>query len=151
MKRILIIIAAVTTLFTPVWAIDDQGPLPDPQLQARYERLTNELRCLVCQNQTVADSNADLARDLRDQTREMLIGGSTDEQIVAFMTDRYGDFVLYRPPLTARTILLWTAPALFLIIGLLAVGSVIRRRSMASDIPDLGEEASPDPETRDSK
>ena len=150
MKRVLIIIAAVTTLFTPVWAIDDQGPLPTPELQARYERLTNELRCLVCQNQTVADSNADLARDLRDQTREMLVDGATDDQIVAFMTDRYGDFVLYRPPFTARTMLLWAAPALFLIIGLFAVGSVIRRRSLASDIPDLGEEASPDPEARDS-
>ncbi|MGB5589127.1 MAG: cytochrome c-type biogenesis protein, partial [Gammaproteobacteria bacterium] len=136
MKHLLIMTIAMVLTSGSLWAIDDQGPLPNPELQARYERLTNELRCLVCQNQTVADSNADLARDLRDQTREMLLDGASDEQIVTFMTERYGDFVLYRPPLTARTVLLWAAPALFLIIGLLTVGNVIRRRSLATDIPE---------------
>ncbi|MGB5211760.1 MAG: cytochrome c-type biogenesis protein [Gammaproteobacteria bacterium] len=150
MKHLLIMTIAMVLTSGSLWAIDDQGPLPNPELQARYERLTNELRCLVCQNQTVADSNADLARDLRDQTREMLLDGASDEQIVTFMTERYGDFVLYRPPLTARTVLLWAAPALFLIIGLLTVGNVIRRRSLATDIPEHGEEAGPDPEARDS-
>ena len=118
-------------------------------MQARYERLTNELRCLVCQNQTVADSNADLARDLRDQTRAMLLDGASDEQIVAFMTERYGDFVLYRPPLSSRTALLWAAPAVLLLIGAIALGRIIRRRGLAADIPVQGEEALPEPEPRD--
>ncbi len=145
MSRIAFIAAGLLLAWSPVLAIDSQGPLPDPALQARYEALTNELRCVVCQNQTVADSNADLARDLRDQTREMLIEGASDEQIIAFMTDRYGEFVLYRPPLTSRTVLLWAAPALLLLIGLITVGRIIRRRSLAGDIPEHGEEAFPEP------
>ncbi|MGD8978194.1 MAG: cytochrome c-type biogenesis protein CcmH [Gammaproteobacteria bacterium] len=151
MSRLTIIAAAMLLGWSPVLAIDSQGPLPDPEMQARYERLTNELRCLVCQNQTVADSNADLARDLRDETREMLLEGASDEQIVAFMTERYGDFVLYRPPLSSRTLVLWAAPALLLLIGLIIVGRIIRRRSLAGDIPEDGEEAFPEPEPRDNQ
>lgn len=120
--------------------IDSEGPLPDPQLQARFERLTNELRCLVCQNQTVADSNADLAKDLRDRTRAMLLAGASDDEIVSFMTDRYGDFVLYRPPVSSRTLLLWTAPALLLLAGSVIAFFVIRRRSLVSDLPEEGED-----------
>jgi len=123
-----------------VMAIDSEGPLPTPELQARYEKLTNELRCLVCQNQTVADSNADLAKDLRDRTREMLISGATDEQILAFMTERYGDFVLYRPPVAKRTLLLWAAPVLLLVVGSFSAFLVIRRRSLATDLPEEGED-----------
>jgi cytochrome c-type biogenesis protein CcmH len=126
---------AVTAL-----AIDSEGPLPDPALQARYEQLTNELRCLVCQNQTVADSNADLAKDLRDRTREMLLAGASDDEIVDFMTERYGDFVLYRPPVSQRTLLLWAAPVLLLVIGTLSIFFVIRRRSLAADLPEEGED-----------
>ena len=121
-------------------AIDSEGPLPDPGLQARYEQLTNELRCLVCQNQTVADSNADLAKDLRDRTREMLLSGASDDEIVAFMTERYGDFVLYRPPVSERTLLLWGAPVILLLIGSLSIFLVIRRRSLAADLPEEGED-----------
>lgn len=149
MKRLAVIAVGLLLGSGPLLAIDSQGPLPDPDLQSRYEELTNELRCVVCQNQTVADSNADLARDLRDQTREMLLEGASDEQIIAFMTDRYGEFVLYRPPLTSRTLVLWAAPALLLLIGLIVVGRIIRRRSLADDIPDQGEEAFPEPEPRD--
>jgi cytochrome c-type biogenesis protein CcmH len=122
------------------FAIDSEGPLPDPALQARYEQLTNELRCLVCQNQTVADSNADLAKDLRDRTREMLLAGASDDEIVEFMTERYGDFVLYRPPVSQRTLLLWAAPVLLLVIGTLSIFLVIRRRSLAADLPEEGED-----------
>lgn len=122
------------------FAIDSEGPLPDPAMQARYERLTNELRCLVCQNQTVADSNADLAKDLRDRTREMLLSGASDDEIVAFMTERYGDFVLYRPPVSERTLLLWGAPVILLLIGSLSIFLVIRRRSLAADLPEEGED-----------
>lgn len=126
-------------------AIDSEGPLADPDQQARFERLTNELRCLVCQNQTVADSNADLAKDLRDQTRRMIEEGASDQQILTFMTERYGDFVLYRPPVRSRTVLLWAAPFLLLAGGVLSAVLVIRRRSQGSDVPEQGEEALPGP------
>jgi cytochrome c-type biogenesis protein CcmH len=106
----------------------------DPALEARMTRITSELRCLVCQNQTIADSSADLAADLRRQTRELLQQGKSDQEIVAYMTARYGDFVLYRPPLRATTALLWFGPALMLIGGAAVLVLVLRRRSrMASD------------------
>lgn len=149
MSRFPLLIGTFFLVCSAAWAIDSEGPLPNPEMQARYERLTNELRCLVCQNQTVADSNADLARDLRDQTRAMLLDGASDKQIVAFMTERYGDFVLYRPPLSSRTALLWAAPAVLLLIGAIALGRIIRRRGLAADIPVQGEEALPEPEPRD--
>src|SRR6187551_2017125 len=89
----------------------------DPALEARMTRITAELRCLVCQNQTIADSNAGLAVDLRRETREMLRQGKSDAEIIAYMTARYGDFVLYRPPLKATTALLWFGPAAMLALG----------------------------------
>ena len=110
-------------------AIDQLDAFEDPEMQARYERLTNELRCLVCQNQTIADSNAELAQDLRKQTRNMLASGATDAQIKAFMTDRYGDFVLYKPPVNATTLLLWLAPGLLLLGGLFVTVRIILRRA----------------------
>jgi cytochrome c-type biogenesis protein CcmH len=140
MSRLIAGLVTGLLLSGAVFGIDSEGPLPTPELQARYEKLTNELRCLVCQNQTVADSNADLAKDLRDRTREMLMSGATDKQIVAFMTDRYGDFVLYRPPVTPRTWLLWAAPVLLLVVGSLSAFLVIRKRSMATDLPEEGED-----------
>jgi cytochrome c-type biogenesis protein CcmH len=105
----------------------------DPALEARMLAITGELRCLVCQNQTIADSHADLAVDLRQEVRELLQRGQTPDQIRRYMTDRYGDFVLYRPPLKATTAVLWLAPAALLAIALLALGVVIRRRSRLAD------------------
>lgn len=139
MTRLVPVVAALM-LGAAAFAIDSDGPLPNPELQARYERLTDELRCLVCQNQTVADSNADLAKDLRNRTREMLLAGASDEEILEFMTERYGDFVLYRPPVSQRTVLLWTAPVLLLVIGSLSAFLVIRRRSLTADLPEEGED-----------
>jgi cytochrome c-type biogenesis protein CcmH len=101
----------------------------DPALEARMTHITSELRCLVCQNQTIADSNADLAADLRRQTRELLKQGKTDREIVDYMTARYGDFVLYRPPLRATTALLWFGPAAMLLGGAVVLVVVLRRRS----------------------
>ena len=112
-----------------VWAIDAAPAFSDPEQQARYERLASELRCLVCQNETIKDSNAGLAADLRRELREQMAAGKSDEEILKFLTDRYGDFVLYKPPLTTRTVLLWAAPALLLIMGLIAGAIVIARRS----------------------
>ncbi len=89
----------------------------DPELEERANALSSELRCLVCQNQTIADSNAPLAKDLKQQVREQLKAGRTNDEIVDYMVQRYGDFVLYRPPVKATTILLWTGPALLLLGG----------------------------------
>jgi cytochrome c-type biogenesis protein CcmH len=121
------------------WAIDSAPPFADPELQARYQRLAGELRCLVCQNESIADSNAGLAADLRRELREMLAAGKSDEEILTFMTDRYGDFVLFRPPLETRTWLLWGAPLVLLVIALGTVVVVIRRRSQlpVDDSSDL--------------
>ena len=105
----------------------------DPALEARMLAITGELRCLVCQNQTIADSHADLAVDLRQEVREMLLRGQTPDQIRRYMTDRYGDFILYRPPLKASTAVLWLAPAALLLIALAALAVVIRRRARLSD------------------
>jgi cytochrome c-type biogenesis protein CcmH len=99
-----------------------------PEDEARYQTLTEELRCLVCQNQNLADSNAELAQDLRRQTYEMVQAGKSNEEIVAYMVQRYGDFVLYRPPLRPTTMLLWIGPFIILGIGVLILLAFIRRR-----------------------
>ncbi len=122
-------------------AIDTERAFDDPVLQDRYERINRELRCLVCQNQTIADSNATLAGDLRREVRELIAAGKTDDEIREFMIERYGDFVLYRPRMTATNFLLWAAPVLLLVIGGLAVVRVVRRRSQETDIDPAGPEA----------
>ncbi len=106
----------------------------NPEQQAAYEKLTSELRCLVCQNQTIADSNAELAADLRRQVYEMLQQGKSKQDIAQFMTDRYGDFVLYNPPLKLKTGLLWIGPVVFLLIGLVAVFLFAQRKKTAAII-----------------
>src|SRR6188768_1492224 len=116
----------------------------DPALEARMTRITAELRCLVCQNQTIADSNAGLAVDLRRETRALLRQGKSDEEIIAYMTARYGDFVLYRPPLKSTTALLWFGPAAMLLLGGAVLIFVLRRRTrLGADAfePDEDEEA----------
>jgi cytochrome c-type biogenesis protein CcmH len=116
----------------------------DPALEARVMRISAELRCLVCQNQTIADSHADLAQDLRNQVREMLRQGKSEAEILDYMTQRYGDFVLYRPPVKSTTTLLWYGPAALLIGGVAALILVLRRRSKMPDDrfePDAPDEA----------
>ena len=119
----------------------------DPILEARMIKIAAELRCLVCQNQTIADSHAGLAVDLRNQVREMLRRGDSEQQIIDYMTARYGDFVLYRPPLKGTTVLLWLGPGLLLIAGFTVLIVVLRRRSrMAPELfePDEPEAAEDD-------
>jgi len=106
---------------------------PDPAVERRMKALAEELRCLVCQNQTIADSHADLAIDLRQQIREMLQKGQTNQQVLQYMTDRYGDFVLYRPPVKATTWLLWFGPGVLLVGGLIGLILILRRRTRMSD------------------
>ncbi len=100
-----------------------------PEYQERYDHLLHELRCLVCQNQTVAESPADLSNDLRVEVKEMLERGATDQEILDFMSDRYGDFVLYNPPVKPRTYLLWIGPFLLLIGGVIFALMLVKRRS----------------------
>jgi cytochrome c-type biogenesis protein CcmH len=125
----------------PALAIDAEKAFDDPALQARYESINRELRCLVCQNQTIADSNATLAQDLRRQVREMIVAGKSDADIREFMITRYGDFVLYRPRMTASNFLLWAAPVLLLLLGTFIGIRYIRRQSaeVDSDSPEAGQ------------
>ena len=122
-------------------AIDTEAAFDDPVLQHRYEAINRELRCLVCQNQTIADSNATLAQDLRREVRDMIAAGQTDDQIRDFMIERYGDFVLYRPRMTAGNFLLWAAPVLLLVIGAFVLVRVVRRRGQETDLETDGPEA----------
>ena len=100
----------------------------DPDLEKRVTGLAHELRCLVCQNQTIADSNAPLAVDLRNQIREQLAAGKSESDVMEFMVARYGDFVLYRPPLKASTVLLWVGPFAFLLLGIFLLYRRVTRR-----------------------
>lgn len=113
----------------------------DPALEARVQRLASELRCLVCQNQSLADSHAELAMDLKKLVREQLANGRTEEEVVAYMTQRYGDFVLYRPPWQASTWLLWAGPGLFGLTGMAALVWTLRRRQRNPGATELGPEA----------
>jgi cytochrome c-type biogenesis protein CcmH len=117
------------------YAIDAGNAFDDPEMQARYEKITSEVRCLVCQNQTIKDSNAFLADDLRREIRRMLTEGMTDAEIYDFLVVRYGDFVLYRPRMSGKTLVLWIAPFLLIVAGGLVAFKVVRGR-MAMTIDD---------------
>ncbi len=125
----------------PAWAGEAAPVAADPALEARVNALAEELRCLVCQNQTLADSNAPLAVDLRNQIRERLRQGASERDIIGFLVDRYGDFVLYRPPFKGTTLLLWAGPMLLMIGGLGALYYRLARRRREVAKPELsGEE-----------
>jgi cytochrome c-type biogenesis protein CcmH len=100
----------------------------DPVVEQRLTKLSQELRCLVCQNETLADSRADLAEDLRREIREQIKAGKSDQEIIAFLTQRYGEFILYRPPVKPKTYLLWFGPFVLLLLGLVILFSYVRRR-----------------------
>ena len=136
-----VLAAALVATGASAFAREAAPEAADPALEARMVRITSELRCLVCQNQTIADSNAGLAADLRRETRELLKQGKTDAEVVDYMTARYGDFVLYRPPLRATTLLLWFGPALLLAVGGTVLVFVLRKRSrMSADAFEPDEE-----------
>ena len=129
-SRFRYLVAAVTLiLIIPVIA-DDPLIFSDADEEARYQQLTAELRCVVCQNQNLADSNAPLAQDLRKEIYSMMQAGRTDDEIKQFLIDRYGDFVLYRPPVKSNTLVLWLMPAVLLFGGALVVVIVVRKRSL---------------------
>jgi cytochrome c-type biogenesis protein CcmH len=141
MRALLVILAAL--LCTQLaFAIDTAPAFSDPAQQARYSHIIHQLRCLQCRSESLADSNVTLAADLRRQVREMMAAGKSDEEIFQHMVDRYGDYVLYKPPLVARTLLLWGAPILLLIGGAAIAVFVIARKSHLPDTdpadPGLG-------------
>ena len=116
----------------------------DPVAEKRLQHLSEELRCLVCQNQTIADSNAELAQDLRREIRGMIKDGKTDKEIIDFMVVRYGDFVLYRPPVKGITLLLWGGPVALMLLGLVVLVRYLRRRAarITDDRPLSADETS---------
>src|SRR5207253_3269895 len=121
---------------TASWALAREAApaAADPALEQRVMTLASELRCLVCQNQTIADSNAPLAEDLRNQVREKMRGGASDSEIVDYMVARYGDFVLYRPPFKLTTLLLWFGPLLLLAAGFVVLVRRVLRRRPSQDL-----------------
>jgi cytochrome c-type biogenesis protein CcmH len=124
----------------PAFAVAYEKAFDDPAMQARYEHINRELRCLVCQNQTIGDSNAELAVDLRRQVREQIAAGKTDGEIIDYMVTRYGDFVLYQPPVKATTLLLWGGPALLLLLGAFTMWRILQGRRRTVEEPPLSAE-----------
>jgi|SRR5579863_645710 cytochrome c-type biogenesis protein CcmH len=126
------------------WALDTTV-LPDPALQARYVALTHELRCMQCQNEAIADSPVDLAADLRNQVREQLLAGKSDDEIRSWMAARYGDFILFRPRYSWRNAWLWAAPAVLLLVGAWFSWRIVRTRTLllADDHEPLEEDLRP--------
>jgi cytochrome c-type biogenesis protein CcmH len=122
------------------YAIDSSPPLPDPVMEQRYLALTHELRCMQCQNESLADSPVGLASDLRREVREMLLQGASDEQIRDHMVGLYGEFILFRPRMNARNAWLWSAPAVLMLIGLAIGVRVLRDRRGRVDVLDPGDD-----------
>jgi len=140
MKALLCTLALL--MFSAAFAIDTAPAFDDPALQARYDHINHQLRCLQCRAESIADSNATLAGDLRKQVKDLIAAGKSDEEILQFMTARYSDYVLYNPPIAPRTWILWAAPILLLGGGLVTAFIVIARKSKLPDTdpadPGLG-------------
>jgi cytochrome c-type biogenesis protein CcmH len=127
MKRAILFALALSGA---AWAVQPDEMLPDPAMEARARAISRDLRCLVCQNQSIDDSDAELAKDLRVLLRQRLVAGDSDGQARQYLVDRYGDYVLLKPPVKSSTYLLWGGPALLLIGGVLAALAVFRRKSV---------------------
>lgn len=144
MRRLLTTMLLAMALLLPVAAraLDASEQLPDPVEEARARELSRQLRCMVCQNESIDDSNADLARDLRHIVRERIVAGDSDAQIRQYLVARYGDFVLLKPPFRVSTLLLWLGPFALLLCGLVLAILVVRRRNIAPPRPlDADEQA----------
>jgi cytochrome c-type biogenesis protein CcmH len=140
-----IVFALLLVLGAAVTLAVDTTELPDPALQTRYLSLTHELRCMQCQNQSIADSPVGLASDLRREVRELLVAGKSDDDVRNYMVSRYGEFILFRPRFSARNAWLWFGPAALLILGAFIAVRIIRQRSalVAQDTEPLDEDVRP--------
>ena len=134
--RFLVVVLALLGA-SPLYAVQVDEILPDPVLEARAREISHDLRCMVCQNQSIDDSEAPLARDLRLLVRERLKAGDSDTQVVDFMVARYGEFVLLRPRVSWHTAVLWGAPLAILLAGLMALGFSVLRRSSGPSVPEV--------------
>lgn len=132
---------AALLLATTTMATEEPLRFDSPEQEARFNDLASELRCLVCQNQTLSDSDAPLAQDLRSEIFAMMAQGKSDDEIKAFMVERYGDFVLYRPPLQTNTLVLWLAPLLLLAVGGLVTARAVRRRAAQLEAEEVAEDS----------
>lgn len=128
LKPLLLLLTIVVGGVVPVFAKEAQPSAADPALEARVLKLSKELRCLVCQNETLADSRADLAVDLRDQIREQMRAGKSDKEIIGYLTQRYGKFILYNPPIDPTTYLLWFGPFVLLLAGMAVLFRYLKQR-----------------------
>ena len=139
MKRLAVLLVVVAIALSPnvLLAADAVPTEKDPVASARAVALAEKLRCLVCQNQTILESNAELAQDLRTQIKEQIAAGKSDREIVDYMVARYGDFVLYQPPVKSTTHLLWAGPALLVGIGFLVLARTVRLRRARAEEPTL--------------
>jgi cytochrome c-type biogenesis protein CcmH len=140
MARLLVLVVLAFTLSSPAAAVNPDEVLDDPALEARARELSLDLRCLVCQNQSIDDSNAELARDLRLLVRERLVAGDSDEAVIDYVVSRYGEFVLLTPRFSVQTLLLWGAPLLLLLAGIAVM--VINARGRASAVTASGQRLS---------
>lgn len=138
MKRLLLMLLLGVAAVAQATTIETYR-FESPGQEATYKKMIAELRCLVCQNQNLADSNAELAQDLRRKTYEMVSAGKNEQEIVSYMVDRYGDFVLYRPPVKGITLFLWVGPFVLLAAGLLVLLRVVRQRSRTQAADELTE------------
>jgi len=130
--RILAVLAGLLLVATAAQAVDPTE-MPTPELQRRYLALTHELRCMQCQNEAIADSPVSLAADLRRQVREMLLAGKSDQDVRNYMVSRYGDFILFRPRVSSRTIWLWASPGILLLIGAAVAVRITKQRAALVD------------------
>ena len=135
--KLLLALLTLLMLALPAAAVDPSEVLTDPALEARARAISEQLRCLVCQNQSIDDSNADLAREIRVIVRERLVAGDTDEQVIQYLVDRYGEYVLLQPVVAPHTILLWSAAPIVLVIGGIAIVLAARRKRQAEDVAPL--------------
>ena len=135
MRRFTLLLFAALLFASPAFAVEPDEVLADSALEARARALSKTLRCMVCQNQSIDDSNAPLARDLRILVRERLKSGDSDAQVREYLVARYGEFVLLEPRISPRTIALWAAPGFVLVLGLLGIALWIRRRAPAAPSP----------------
>jgi cytochrome c-type biogenesis protein CcmH len=131
------LVCALLALAAGAFAIDTTV-MPSEELQRRYSELTHELRCMQCQNQSLADSSVDLAADLRTQVKEMLLAGKSNDEIRSYMVERYGNYILFTPPFEASTAWVWLAPLLGLIGGVIIAVRIVRGRARMVDGDDSG-------------
>ena len=139
MRRLFVLVIS-TVLVSTAFAIDEGKRFDDPEMQARYEKLISEVRCLQCQNQSIKDSNVTLAADLRREIARMIEEGQTDAQIADFLVTRYGEFALYRPRTSGKTLVLWLVPFLLVVVGGFALARVVKHRMSLPISDESGEE-----------